>query len=107
MRKASSNWGRVWVAGRFAGFLGLTAGLLGRVTPFEIQTLLPASHPVRQQYERYLGKFDDGRYGYILVHSDKSGWSEKKTLAISRNPAPSLETEPAAGEVIAPHNAKY
>lgn len=85
----------------------LTSGLLAKVTPFEVQKLLPPSHPIRTQYEDYLKKFDDGQMGYILIHKTSGQFNDEQIYDISDQIIQYLKDRTAFSDIVGPSNAKY
>jgi predicted RND superfamily exporter protein len=94
------------LAAAFAIFL-ILAGRSLHVASFDARNLLSRSDPTRQELERHLERFDDARFGYVLVHSEKAAWKGSEIQSISREVSEFLEHDPSVTEVISPQNAHY
>jgi predicted RND superfamily exporter protein len=103
---------RIWLLRFFVIFvLLLTLGLAGlgitRVTPFEVQRLLPEGHPVRLAYEGYLRKFDDGLSTYIVLDRQDRPFSSEEGFLLTQEIGQALEHSAGVQDVLGLYNAKF
>ncbi|WP_413289693.1 efflux RND transporter permease subunit [Bdellovibrio sp. HCB337] len=88
------------------GLCAVCAVLLKRTIPFEIQSLLSPSNPVRIQYEKDLKSFDDEASAWVVVEKN-TPFTSAEIQKLSQQVSLALEMNFAFDSVVGPHNAKY
>ncbi|MGZ3746515.1 MAG: efflux RND transporter permease subunit [Pseudobdellovibrionaceae bacterium] len=107
----SLNQKRKWFI-RSTMVLGLLAlvffcgSLLRHTIPFEIQSLLSSSNPVRIQYEKDLKSFNDEASAWIVVKRDHP-FTAQEIQTLSEKIGRALDMNYGFDDISGPHNAKY
>ena len=85
---------------------GLSVYLMRHTVPFEIQTLLSPSNPVRIQYERDQQIFNDEASAWLVVERDQAFAPDEMSL-LSERIGRFFESNQGIESVLGPHNAEF